>query len=90
MLILRGEQGVLVNVNQVCVCLHSATFSSDLDGRVFLCGQDAETVRQPKRTVVGFIWFVSFVWLSETYEMNQIIKTNQINPTSPARRGWPF
>jgi hypothetical protein len=37
MLILRGEQGVLVNVNQVCVCLHSATFSSDLDGRVFLC-----------------------------------------------------
>ncbi len=23
MLILRGEQGVLVNVNQVCVCLHT-------------------------------------------------------------------
>ncbi len=37
MLILRGEQGVRVNCNQVCVCLHSATFSSDLDGRVFLC-----------------------------------------------------
>jgi hypothetical protein len=37
MLILRGEQGVLVNVNQVCICLHCVTFSSDLDGRVFLC-----------------------------------------------------
>jgi len=37
MLILRGEQGVLVNVNQVCICLHCVTFSSDFDGRVFLC-----------------------------------------------------
>jgi hypothetical protein len=37
MLILRGEQGVLVNAHQVCGCLHRATFSSDLDGRVFLC-----------------------------------------------------
>ena len=46
MLILRGEQGVRVNCNRVCVCLHSATFSSDFDGRVFLCRQDAEKVRQ--------------------------------------------
>jgi hypothetical protein len=37
MLILRGEQGVFVNFNQVCVCLHSGAFSSDFDGRVFLC-----------------------------------------------------
>jgi hypothetical protein len=32
--------------NQVCVYWHASTFSSDNDGRVFLCGQDAETVRQ--------------------------------------------
>ncbi len=37
MLILRGEQGVLVNVHQVCGCRHCATFSSENDGRVFLC-----------------------------------------------------
>jgi len=23
--------------NQVCVCRHTSSFSSDLDGRVFLC-----------------------------------------------------
>ena len=55
MLILRGEQGVLVNVNQVCICLHRATFSSDLDGRVFLCGQDAETVRQRRSRIVQIL-----------------------------------
>ena len=35
-----------MSCNPVSVCLHSATFSSDNDGKVFLCGQDAETVRQ--------------------------------------------
>ena len=79
-----------MNVNQVCIWLHCVTFSSDFDGRVFLCLQAVDKVRQPKKTVIGFIWFVSFAWLNETYEMNQINKTNQINPTSPARRGRPF
>lgn len=37
MLILRGEQGVPMSFNQVCVCRRTPTFSSDLDGRVFLC-----------------------------------------------------
>jgi len=34
--------------------------------------QDAEKGRQQKKTVIWFIWFVSFVWLN---------KTNQIDPT---------
>jgi hypothetical protein len=42
--------------------------------------QDAEKVRQRKKTV---IWFVSFVWLNETYQMNQI---NQINKTNRSTR----
>ena len=37
MLILRGEQGVPMSFNKVCVCRHTPTFSSDLDERVFLC-----------------------------------------------------
>jgi hypothetical protein len=37
MLILRGEQGVPMSLNQVCVCRRTPTFSSDVDGRVFLC-----------------------------------------------------
>ena len=37
MLILRGEQGVPMSFNQVCVCRRAPTFSSDVDGRVFLC-----------------------------------------------------
>jgi len=37
MLILRGEQGVPMSFNQVCVCRRTSTFSSDVDGRVFLC-----------------------------------------------------
>ena len=37
MLILRGEQGVSMGLTQVCVYRHTRTFSSDLDGRVFLC-----------------------------------------------------
>lgn len=37
MLILRGEQGVLMSFNQVCVCRRTPTFSSDRDERVFLC-----------------------------------------------------
>jgi hypothetical protein len=44
-----------VNVNQVCICLHGVTFSSDYDGRVFLCGQDAETVRQRRSRVVQIL-----------------------------------
>jgi hypothetical protein len=76
MLILRGEQGVLVNVHQVCDYLRSATFSSGNDGRVFLCGQDAETVRQCKKNVIWFVWSVLFVWLNETNQINQM---NQIN-----------
>ena len=39
--------------------------------------QDAEKVRQRKKTVIWFIWFVSFVWLNQTDQMNQINKTNQ-------------
>jgi len=39
MLILRGEQGVSMGFNQVCVCPHTLTFSSDLDERVFLCAE---------------------------------------------------
>ena len=35
---------------------------------------DAEKDRQQKKTVIGFIWFVS---LNQTNEMNQINKTNQ-------------
>ena len=43
-----------------------------------------EPVRQRKKTVswfvwfVSFIWFVSFVWLNQTDQMNQINKTNQL------------
>jgi hypothetical protein len=37
MLILRGEQGVVMGVNRACVYWYTATFSSDLGGRVFLC-----------------------------------------------------
>ena len=35
-----------MSINQVCVCRHTPTFSSDLDGRVFLCPPAAEKVRQ--------------------------------------------
>jgi hypothetical protein len=38
--------------------------------------QDAENVRQQKKTV---IWFVLFVWLNQTDQMNQINKTNQFD-----------
>ena len=37
MLILRGEQGVRMGFNPACVDRQTSTFSSDLDGRVFLC-----------------------------------------------------
>jgi hypothetical protein len=37
---------------------------------------DAEKDRQQKKTVIGFIWFVSLN-LNQTNEMNQINKTNQ-------------
>src|SRR5580765_788018 len=37
MLILRGEQGVRMGLNPVCLDRQISTFSSDLDGRVFLC-----------------------------------------------------
>lgn len=37
MLILRGEQGVCMGLNLVCVDRQISTFSSDLDERVFLC-----------------------------------------------------
>ena len=36
--------------------------------------QDAEKPRQQKKIVIWFIWFVSFVWLNQTDQMN---KTNQ-------------
>jgi hypothetical protein len=38
--------------------------------------QDAEKVRQCKKTVIWFIWFVLFVWLNQTDQGNQM---NQIN-----------
>ncbi len=37
MLILRGEQGVFMGFNWVCVDRYVLTFSSDSDERVFLC-----------------------------------------------------
>jgi hypothetical protein len=37
MLILRGEQGVRMGFNPACVDRQTSTFSSDFDGRVFLC-----------------------------------------------------
>ena len=37
MLILRGEQGVRMGLNPVCVDRQTSTFSSEIDGRVFLC-----------------------------------------------------
>jgi hypothetical protein len=43
--------------------------------------QDAEKIRQQKKTV---IWFVSFLWLNQTDQMNQINKINQFE--HPA---WP-
>ena len=36
--------------------------------------QDTEKVCQRMKTV---IWFISFVWLNQTDQMNQINKTNQ-------------
>jgi hypothetical protein len=34
--------------------------------------QDAEKALQGKKTVIWFIWFVSFVWLNKTiYEQNK-------------------
>ena len=42
--------------------------------------QDAEKVRQQKKTVILFIWLVLFVWLNQTDQMNQINKTNQFEP----------
>ena len=52
MLILRGEKGVRVGFNRICVCRYVSTFSSDLDERVFLCRQDAETVRRQRSRFV--------------------------------------
>jgi hypothetical protein len=37
MLILRGEQGVLMGINRACVVQYTSTFSSDSDEKVFLC-----------------------------------------------------
>jgi hypothetical protein len=37
MLILRGEQGVVMGVNLACVYRYTSTFLSNLDERVFLC-----------------------------------------------------
>jgi hypothetical protein len=37
MLILRGEQGVCMGLNLVRVDRQTSTFSSDPDGKVFLC-----------------------------------------------------
>mgnify|MGYP001582117684 CR=1 FL=1 len=44
-----------MGLNQVCVCWHASTFSSENDGRVFLCGQDAETVRQRRSRIVQIL-----------------------------------
>jgi len=49
--------------------------------------QDAEKVRQWRKTVIWFVSFVWFFWLNETNQMNQINqinKTNQINQTDRA------
>jgi hypothetical protein len=83
MLILRGEQGVLVNFNQVCVCLHSVTFSSDFDGRVFLCGQDAETVRQRRSRIVQILNVPQRVRLDPSLAA-ALFGTRRVS----ARQGW--
>lgn len=44
--------------------------------------QDAEKVRQQKKTV---IWFVLFVWLYQTDQMNQITKANQFDHPAGSR-----
>jgi hypothetical protein len=42
-----------------------------------------------KTTVIGFIWFVSFVWLNETHQMDQ---TNIVfpDPLEKYRAGAPL
>jgi len=45
--------------------------------------QEAEKVRQRKKTVIWFVRSVLFVWLNET---NQINKTNQINQMNQTDR----
>jgi hypothetical protein len=46
--------------------------------------QGAERVRQQKKAVVWFNWFVSFLWLNKTNYMN---KTNQIDQVCPRHAG---
>jgi hypothetical protein len=41
--------------------------------------QDAEKVRQRKKTVIWFVWSVSFVLLNETNQMNQTDQNNEID-----------
>jgi hypothetical protein len=41
-----------MGLNPVCVDRQTSTFSSDFDGRVFLCSQDAEKIRQRRSRVV--------------------------------------
>jgi hypothetical protein len=36
-------------------------------------------VRQHKKIVEGFVWFVLFIWLNQMNQINQINKTNQIS-----------
>jgi hypothetical protein len=49
--------------------------------------QDAEKVRQRKKTVIGSIWFV----LSVSFiRLNQTNQSNQMNQTNHKRRGRSF
>jgi hypothetical protein len=42
--------------------------------------QDAEEVRQRKKTVIWFVWPVSIVWLNKTNQMTKLTrKSNQID-----------
>jgi hypothetical protein len=47
--------------------------------------QDAERIRQQKKTVIWFVWFVSFVWLNKTNKMNETNQMNQINSSRQSR-----
>ena len=46
--------------------------------------QDAEKVRQRKKTVIWFIWSVSFVWLNQTNQRDQINQRDQTRLARPA------
>jgi len=45
--------------------------------------QDAEIFLQRKKTVIWFVWFVSFVWLVKPGQLDELNK-----PDEPVSRGY--